>query len=134
MEGGLKRLAKAGAAALMLGGAAEAQEATNVSFEALDRSVVEQISDRYRECMIISLENVDENGNGKVDSNEDIEFYKEGEGFCQEELAGEVAHASEIADLKAGQAAAGERITVAHANIEATTARIIEGAKKQTGL
>lgn len=141
MGGGLKRLVQAGAAALMLGGAAEAQEATNVSFEALDPAVVEQIATRYRECIAIELDGVDENGNGIVDPNEDVEFYQEGEEFCQKELAGEVAHAEKIAAgeeriaaLNDQQAAAEHRIALAQASIEATTARIIAGAKAQSGL
>lgn len=119
----LKRLAQAGAAALMLSGAAEAQEATNISFEALDKAVVAQISENYRACILDEADVADDNGNGKVDAGEEAEFFAEGEEHC-----------AEIANLEMITAQLEARIEVAEANIAATTRSLMEDILKSEGL
>ena len=104
-----------------------AVSAQSVSPDALDPTVVAQIAGNYRACVAFELKHVDANANGKLDSTEDADFFADGEAFCQEELQAEMAHAARMAQLD-------QEIDAAHAQIEATTADIISGAKRQLGL
>ena len=95
--------------------------------DALDPAVVAQIAGNYRACIAIELSHVDANANGKLDGYEDAEFFADGAAFCQDELQGEMAHAARMAQFDTD-------IAAAHAQMEATTAEIINGAKQQLGL
>lgn len=101
-----------------------AVSAQSASANALDPAVVAQIAETYRACVAFELTHVDTNANGKLDSTEDVDFFADGEAFCQEELQAEMAHAARLAQLD-------QDMDAAHAQIEATTADIISGAKQQ---
>jgi hypothetical protein len=75
----------------------------------------------------IELAHVDTNANGKLDGAEDVEFFADGEAFCQEELQAEMAHAARMAAVDTD-------IAAANAQVRAITAAIINGAKRQIGL
>jgi hypothetical protein len=108
-------------------GTVSAVSAQSASPGSLDPDVVTQIAGNYRACVALELEHVDSNANGKLDSTEDAEFFADGEAFCQEELQAEMAHAARVAQFDTD-------IAAANAQVQATTAEIINGAKRQIGL
>jgi hypothetical protein len=108
-------------------GTVSALSAQSASPGSLDPDVVTQIAGNYRACVALELEHVDSNANGKLDSTEDAEFFADGEAFCQEELQAEMAHAARVAQFDTD-------IAAANAQVQATTAEIINGAKRQIGL
>jgi len=118
---------------LTLGGVTAATAQQTVPIE-LDEAVVAEITANYRACLAEELAAVDDNGNGKLDADEDAQFFADGEAYCQEELEGDMAHATEIASLRAEQAALQQRAATARANIEALTDAIIAGAQADFGL
>jgi hypothetical protein len=108
-------------------GTVSAVSAQSASPGSLDPDVVTQIAGNYRACVALELKHVDSNANGKLDSTEDAEFFADGEAFCQEELQAEMAHAARVAQFDTD-------IAAANAQVQATTAEIINGAKRQIGL
>jgi hypothetical protein len=128
MLGFMCQLVRIAALATALGvGSVSAAFAQSASPVGLDPAVVTLIADNYRACVAIELAHVDANANGKLDGTEDAEFFADGEAFCQEELLAEMAHAARMAQLDTD-------IAAANAQVRATTAEIINGAKRQIGL
>ena len=124
----MRQLLRMATLATALGmGSVSAAFAQSASPVALDPAVVTLIGDNYRACVAIELVHVDINANGKLDGAEDAAFFADGEAFCQEELQAEMAHAARMAQFDTD-------IAAANAQVRATTAEIINGAKRQIGL
>lgn len=107
----------------------------------IEPATMEQIQSNYRQCIGEELEAVDENGNGLIDEGENARLYRSGERFCNEELAGSLSHAVEIAALNEAQVeaearteAARARSAAAQARIAAITDGLIADARKDVGL
>lgn len=107
----------------------------------IDPKTMQQIQANYAKCVGSFLALADENGNGKIDGDEDQGFYRYGEASCNKDLRGRLLHAAKIAELDQQIAAAEERTAASEARIadarrqiEAITNGLINGAREEAGI
>lgn len=96
--------------------------------------MVAEITANYRACLADELAAVDDNGNGKLDADEDVQFFADGEAYCQEELQRKMAHSKRMAAGERRLAELKRQEAEALAEIEALTDAIIAGAQAELGL
>ncbi|RUS63643.1 hypothetical protein EGN72_03095 [Pseudorhodobacter sp. E13] len=100
----------------------------------IDPTTFQEIQANYSACIAEELAVVDKNGNGRVDPSENVNLYRTGEMFCNEELQGSMRHAGEMAASQTRIAALNAQQAAAEARISAITTSIINGARAEVGL